>query len=334
MAICIRRRQFIGFVGGAAIGWPYVAVAQQPGNVRLIGVLMGGYVPADPDGQKYLAAFLKALQELGWTEHRNVRIEVRWMGDDLERLKAYAAELVALAPDVIFCSTTPVVAEISRLTRTIPVVFVQVNDPVSIGFVTNLARPGGNLTGFSLYEPAIGGKWLGVLKQMAPRVSRVGFMFLPEIASYVSILHAVEIAAPSLAIRVSAVGVHDASEIERAIATFGTNADGGLIVCPSPVTNGNHGLIADLAVRHHLPGVYPFRYYASSGGLVSYGPHLTEEYRRAASYVDRILKGEKPSDLPIQLPTKLELVINLKTAKALGLDVPPMLLTAADEVIE
>jgi putative ABC transport system substrate-binding protein len=334
MAICIRRRQFIGFVGGAAIGWPYVAVAQQSGNVRMIGVLMGGYLPADPDGQKYLAAFLKALQEVGWTEHRNVRVEIRWMGDDLEGLKAYAAELVALAPDVIFCSTTPVVAEISRLTRTIPVVFVQVADPVSIGFVTNLARPGGNLTGFSLYEPAIGGKWLGVLKQMAPRVSRVAFMFLPEIASYVSILRVAEAAAPSLAIRVSAVGVHDAGEIERAIATFGSDADGGLIVCPSPVTNGNHGLIAELAARHHLPGVYPFRYYASSGGLISYGPHLTEEYRRAASYVDRILKGEKPGDLPIQLPNKFEMVINLKTAKALGLDVPPMLLVAADEVIE
>jgi putative tryptophan/tyrosine transport system substrate-binding protein len=329
----MRRREFIAGIGSAA-ALPLVARAQQTDRMRLIGVLMGGYVSADPEGQANLAAFLNTLQGLGWTAGRNVRIEVRWMGDDVERLKTYAAELVALAPEVIFCSTTPVVAEISRLTPTIPIVFAQVADPVVVGFVTSMARPGGNVTGFAIYEPAIGGKWLQVLKEIAPRVSRVAFMLLPEIANYVAILRAAEAAAPSLAITVSVAGVHDAREIEHAITTFANDANGGLIVCPSAVTNGNHGLIAELAARHRLPGVYPFRYYASSGGLISYGPHLTDEYRRAASYVDRILKGEKPGDLPIQFPTRFELVLNLRTAKALGLDIPSSLLLQADEVIE
>jgi putative ABC transport system substrate-binding protein len=256
------------------------------------------------------------------------------MGDDAGRLKAYAAELVALAPEVIFCSTTPVVAEMSRLTRTIPIVFAQVADPVNVGFVTSMARPGGNITGFSLYEAAIGGKWLEILKEIAPRVSRVAVILLPQIASYVAMLRAAEAAAASLAIKVSEAGVHDAREIEHAITAFASDPEGGLIVCPSPITNGNHALIAELAARHHLPGVYPHRYYASSGGLVSYGHNLTDEYRRAASYVDRILKGEKPGDLPIQQPTKFELVINRTTAKALGLDIPTTLLATADEVIE
>jgi putative tryptophan/tyrosine transport system substrate-binding protein len=331
----MQRREFITLLGGgAAVAWPLAARAQQADRVRLIGVLMGGYLPADPEGQTYLGAFLNTLQGLGWTAGRNVRFEVRWMGDDAGRLKAYAAELVALAPEVIFCSTTPVVAEMSRLTRTIPIVFAQVADPVNVGFVTSMARPGGNITGFSLYEAAIGGKWLEILKEIAPRVSRVAVILLPQIASYVAMLRAAEAAAASLAIKVSEAGVHDAREIEHAITTFANDANGGLIVCPSAVTNGNHGLIAELAARHRLPGVYPFRYYASSGGLVSYGPHLTDEYRRAASYVDRILKGEKPGDLPIQAPTKFELVINGKTAKALGLTIPPSILARADEVIE
>jgi putative ABC transport system substrate-binding protein len=330
----VRRRQFITLLGGAAAAWPFAARAQQADRVRLIGVLMGGYLPADPEGQTYLGAFLNTLQGLGWTAGRNVRFEVRWMGDDAGRLKAYAAELVALAPEVIFCSTTPVVAEMSRLTRTIPIVFAQVADPVNVGFVTSMARPGGNITGFSLNEAAIGGKWLEILKEIAPRVSRVAVMLLPQIASYVAMLRAAEAAAASLAIKVSEAGVHDAREIEHAITAFASDPEGGLIVCPSPITNGNHALIAELAARHHLPGVYPHRYYASSGGLVSYGHNLTDEYRRAASYVDRILKGEKPGDLPIQQPTKFELVINRTTAKALGLDIPTTLLATADEVIE
>ena len=331
----MQRREFITLLGGGtAVAWPLAARAQQADRVRLIGVLMGGYLPADPEGQTYLGAFLNTLQGLGWTAGRNVRFEVRWMGDDAGRLKAYAAELVALAPEVIFCSTTPVVAEMSRLTRTIPIVFAQVADPVNVGFVTSMARPGGNITGFSLYEAAIGGKWLEILKEIAPRVSRVAVILLPQIASYVAMLRAAEAAAPSLAIKVSEAGVNDAREIEHAITAFASDPEGGLIVCPSPITNGNHALIAELAARHHLPGVYPHRYYASSGGLVSYGHNLTDEYRRAASYVDRILKGEKPGDLPIQQPTKFELVINRTTAKALGLDIPTTLLATADEVIE
>jgi len=331
----MQRREFITLLGGGtAVAWPLAARAQQADRVRLIGVLMGGYLPADPEGQTYLGAFLNTLQGLGWTAGRNVRFEVRWMGDDAGRLKAYAAELVALAPEVIFCSTTPVVAEMSRLTRTIPIVFAQVADPVNVGFVTSMARPGGNITGFSLYEAAIGGKWLEILKEIAPRVSRVAVILLPQIASYVAMLRAAEAAAASLAIKVSEAGVHDAREIEHAITAFASDPEGGLIVCPSPITNGNHALIAELAARHHLPGVYPHRYYASSGGLVSYGHNLTDEYRRAASYVDRILKGEKPGDLPIQQPTKFELVINRTTAKALGLDIPTTLLATADEVIE
>lgn len=334
MAVKIARRKFIAGLSGAAIAWPRVAVAQQSDKMRFIGVLMGGYESADAEGQKYFTAFLDALQGLGWTAGRNVRIEVRWLGDGAERLKANAAEVVALAPEVIFCASTPVVAETSRLTRTIPIVFAQVADAVSVGFVTSMARPGGNITGFSLYEPTIGGKWLEVLKEIAPRVSRVAVMLLPEFASYVAMVHAAEAAATPLSVKVSAAGVHNAREIEQAITTFASDADGGLIVTPSAVTNGNHGLIAELAARHRLPGIYPYRYYASSGGLVSYGPNLTNEYRRAASYVDRVLKGEKPGDLPIQQPTKFEMVINLKTAKAFGLTVPEVLLATADEVIE
>jgi putative ABC transport system substrate-binding protein len=334
MTIDIGRRKFMSALGSATLAWPLAARAQQSDKVRFIGVLMGGYESADTEGQTYFAAFLDALQGLGWTAGRNMRMEVRWMGDDAERLKANAAELVALAPEVIFCASTPVVAETSRLTRTIPIVFAQVADPVSVGFVTSMARPGGNITGFSLYEPTIGGKWLEVLKEIAPRVSRVAVMILPEFASYVAMVHAAEAAATPLSVKVSTAGVHNAREIEQAITTFASDADGGLIVTPSAVTNGNHGLIAELAARHRLPGIYPYRYYVSSGGLVSYGPNLTTEYRRAASYVDRILRGEKPGDLPIQQPTKFELVINLKTAKAFGLTIPQTLVATADEMIE
>jgi putative ABC transport system substrate-binding protein len=330
----MRRREFITLLASGAVAWPLAVRAQQGEQMRRIGVLMGGYLAADPEGQANLAAFLNTLQGLGWTQDRNVQIEVRWVGDDLEHAKAYAAELVGLTPEVIFCTSTPVVAVLARVTRAVPIVFAQVADPVSTGFVTNLARPGGNITGFSLYEPAIGGKWLEVLKEMAPRVTRAGFMFLPEVASYVAILHAVEAAAVPLAIKVSAAGVHDAREIERSITTLASDTDVGLIVCPSAITNGNHRLIAELAARYGLPGVYPYRYYAASGGLISYGPHLTDEYRRAAAYVDRVLRGEKPGDLPIQQPTKWELVINSKTAKALGLEIPNTLLATADEVIE
>jgi putative ABC transport system substrate-binding protein len=334
MVIRLTRSQFIRVLGGAAIAGPRVAAAQQSEKMRLIGVLMGGYLASDPEGQTYFNAFVNALSRLGWAAGRNLRVEARWMGDDEERMKTYATELVAMAPDVIFCASTPVAIEFSQLTRAIPIVFVQVADPISVGLVPNLARPGGNVTGFSLYEPTIGGKWLTVLKEIAPRVSRVGYILLPEIASYVAMVRVAEAAAPSLGVRVSTIGVHDGREIERGITTFANDGDGGLIVCPSAITNGNHKLIAELATKYRLPGVYPYRYYVSSGGLASYGPRLIDEYQRAVSYIDRILKGEKPGELPVQLPTKFELVISLKAANALQLTVPSMLLATADEVIQ
>lgn len=334
MAICLTRRNTLRFIGGSMLAGPARAIAQSPAKIRLIGVLVGGYTSTDAEGQTYFNAFLKTLSALGWDVGRNVRVEARWMGNDDERLKTYVSELVGMAPDVIFCASTPVAIEFSRATRSIPIVFVQVADPISVGLVSSLARPAANITGFSLYEPSIGSKWLAMLKQIAPRVSRVAFVLLPEIASYVEMVRDAETAAPSLGMSVIAIGVHDPQEIERGISDFAVNADGGLIVCPSAVTNSNHRLIADLAVRYGLPGLYPYRYYVSAGGLASYGPRLIDEYQRGATYVDRVLKGEKPGDLPIQLPIKFELVINVKAAKALQLTIPPMLLATADEVIQ
>lgn len=334
MAICLTRRNTLGFIGASMLAGSRRAVAQKPAKVRLIGVLIGGYTSTDAEGQTYFNAFLKTLSSLGWDEGRNLQIEARWMGDDEERLKAYVAQLVGMAPDVIFCASTPVAIEFSRATQNIPIVFVQVADPISVHLASSLARPAGNITGFSLYEPSIGGKWLGILKEIAPRVSRAAFVLLPEIASYAEMVRDGQTAAPSLGMSVSTIGVHNPQEIERGIANFAADANGGLIVCPSAVTNSNHQLIADLAVRYGLPGLYPYRYYVSAGGLASYGPRLIDEYRRGAAYVDRILKGEKPGDLPIQLPVKFELVINVKAAKALQLTMPPTLLATADEVIQ
>jgi putative tryptophan/tyrosine transport system substrate-binding protein len=331
----LTRRTFTCLIGGSVLAGPHVAIAQRAAKVRLIGVLIGGYTSTDSTGQAYLNAFLTALSGLGWIVDRNLRIEARWMGNDIERLKTYVAELVAMAPDVIFCASTPVAVEFARTTRTIPIVFVQVADPISDGLAASLARPAGNITGFSTgYDPAMGGKWLTVLKEIAPRVSRVGYMLLPEMASYIAMAHGAEAVAPSLGARVSMIGVHNPLEIERGITDFAADADGGLIVCPSAVTNSNHELIVELAARYKLPGVYPYRYYVSAGGLASYGVQLTDEYKRGATYVDRILKGEKPGDLPIQLPTSFEFVINLKAARALELTVPPTLLATADEVIQ
>jgi putative ABC transport system substrate-binding protein len=329
----MRRREFITLLGGATVAWPLTAHAQQLGKVRLIGVLMP-YAENDPEAQTRLAAFRNAFQGFGWTEARNVRIEVRWAGVDFERGKDYAAELIALAPDVILCATNYVVAELSHLSRTVSIVFVLVSDPVGGGFVASLARPGGNITGFTTFEPTMGGKWLQILKEIAPRVSRVAVLLLPEVASNVAMWRAAEAAGPSLAIKVSAAGVHDGTEIEHAIATFASQSDGGLVVLPNAVTLGHRNLITELAARHRIPTIYPFRYFATSGGLVSYGVDSTELWPRAAGYINRILKGEKPGDLPVQAPTKFELVINLKTAKALGLDVSLQLQQRSDEVIE
>jgi putative ABC transport system substrate-binding protein len=330
----MRRREFITLVGGAAASWPFAARAQQSSAVRLIGVLIGSASNV-PEVQNRFTAFLIALHGFGWTEGRNARIEVRWMGNDVERGKGYAAELVALAPDVILCAPTTALAEMSRLTRTIPIVFANVSDPVgSGGFVSRLDRPGGNITGFSNFEPTMGGKWLQLLKEIAPGVSHVTALVDPNSPINLPMARDVEVSGASLGVKVRAASVHDANDIERTIETLASEAGGGLIALVNPVTQGYYDLIIALAARHRLPAIYPYRSFAASGGLISYGIDQVEQWQRAAEYVDRILKGEKPGDLPVQAPTKFELAINLKTAKALGLDVSPQLQQRADEVIE
>jgi putative ABC transport system substrate-binding protein len=326
----MNRRDMIALLGSAA-AWPVAARAQQP---RRIGVLVANYAQTDREGQAPIAAFLDTFQRLGWTEGRNVRIEYRWDAGDGERIKASAAELVHSAPDLIVVATNAGLAELHRLTSTIPIVFAQVSDPVGSGFVAGLARPGGNITGFQTFEPAMGGKWLGVLKEAAPNLSRMAVLFGSDSASNVAFLRAAEAAAPSLGVTVTAVDVHDGGEIEREIATFASQPDGGLIVMPHPHTVENRATIIILAAGHHLPAIYPFRYFAADGGLLSYGPNEIDEWRGAATYADRILRGEKPSELPVQAPTKYELVINMKTAKALGFNIPPAFALRADEVIE
>jgi putative ABC transport system substrate-binding protein len=329
----MKRREFITLLGSAAAAWPLAARAQQPERMRRIGVLMP-YAENDPEAQTRLTAFRNAFLPLGWTEGRNVRIEVRWAGVNFERGKDYAAELIALAPDVILCATNYAVAELSHLTRTVPIVFVLVSDPVGSGFVSSVRRPDGNITGFTTFELTMGGKWLQILNEIAPRVSRVAVLLLPEAASNIAMWRAAEAAGPSLGVQVSAAGVHDGIEIEHAIAKLASQSDGGLVALPNAATLGHRDLISELAARHRLPTIYPFRYFAASGGLISYGVDATEPWRRAAEYIDRILKSAKPGDLPVQAPTKFELVINLKTAKVLGLTVPSSLLARADEVIE
>jgi putative tryptophan/tyrosine transport system substrate-binding protein len=327
----MQRREFITAFGCTVAAWPRVASAQPYNKPRLIGVLIG-FASNDPEAENRFAAFRSAFQGLGRIEGSNVRIEVRWAGEDVERVKAYAEELIALAPDVILCTPTPALAELSRLSHSIPIVFANVSDPVGSGFVSSLGRPGGNVTGFSSFEPTIGGKWLQLLKEIAPRVSRMAVLVQPENASNVQMLHAAEASGPSLGVDVSATNIRDGTDIERAVAGLAT--DGGLVVLPNPVTLGHRDLITALAAQHRLPAIYPFGIFPASGGLASYGFDSIDLWRRAAGYVDRILKGEKPADLPVQAPTKYELVINLKTAKALDLDVSLQLQQRADEVIE
>jgi putative tryptophan/tyrosine transport system substrate-binding protein len=287
----------------------------------------------DPVSQDRLAAFVQGLQELGWTVGRNLQIDYRWGGGNVERYRTFAAELVALTPDVLVTAGAPAVEALQRATRTVPIVFTNVTDPVGGGLVASLARPGGNTTGLTLSEYGLSGKWLELLKEIAPRVTRVAVLRDP-VAVGIGQFAAIQAAAPSLQIELSPVDVRDATEIERAVTAFADGPNGGLIATASALTAIHRELIIALATRHKLPAVYPFRYYVTSGGLISYGPDTVDQYRLAARYVDRILKGEKPADLPVQAPTKYELVINLKTAKALGLDVPPSLLARADEVIE
>jgi putative ABC transport system substrate-binding protein len=329
----MRRREFITLLGGAVAAWPLLARAQQDERMRRVGVLMN--LPAeDAEGQTRVAAFVAGLRESGWTDGRNVRIDTRWGAGDADRFRRYAGELVALAPDVILSSGTPSAAALQQATRNVPIVFVQAVDPVGSGFVENLARPGGNMTGFSVFEYGISGKWLELLKEISPRVTRAAILRDLALGYGSGQLGAIQSVAASLGVELSPLDVRDTGAIERALAAFARFSNGGLIVTASASALVHRELITTLAARHRLPAVYPFRYFTTSGGLISYGPDSIEPFRRAAGYVDRILKGEKPADLPVQAPTKYELVINLKTAKALGLEVPPMLLARADEVIE
>ena len=329
----MRRREFIAGLAGSAAA-ALAARAQQPDRMRRIGVLFGGLAETDPEGQARVAAFREGLQKLGWTEGRNVRIATRWAAGDADRLRAYAAELVAIAPDAILAGGTPALAALQQATRTVPIVFAQVGDPVGLGFVSSLARPGGNITGFAPYEFAIGVKWLELLKQIAPRVTRVAFMYDPANPAWAGYLAELEAAASSFGVRVSGAAVHNAAEIERAVDALAREPNGGLIAMTTPAVQAHRESIIALSARHRLPAVYGYRFFVTSGGLASYGIDNIDLYRGAASYVDRVLKGEKPGELPVQFATKFELVINLKTAKALGLDVPITLLARTDEVIE
>jgi putative ABC transport system substrate-binding protein len=329
----MRRREFIKLIAGATAVWPLAARAQRGERLRRIGVLMN--FPADDSvGQARLAAFLQGLREAGWADGRNARIDYRWGTTNADSARIHTAELLALAPDVILASASPAVAALQQTTHTVPIVFVGVIDAVGAGFVDSLSQPGGNITGFSNFEYGVSGKWLELLKEIAPRVTRVAVLRDPSVASGSGQLGAIQSVAPSLGVELSPLGVRDAGEIERVVAAFARLPKGGLIVVGAPSVAVHRDLIVALAARHKLPAVYVGRFFVTAGGLISYGPDLIDQYRRAAGYVDRILKGEKPADLPVQAPTKYELAINLKTAKALGLDVPQSLLARADEVIE
>jgi putative ABC transport system substrate-binding protein len=330
----MRRREFLGILGGATLARSLAAWAQQHDVVRRIGVLMG-FVESDREGQVFVAAFREGLQKLGWAEGRNIRIEYRWTGLDRELVQRFAKELVALQPDLILTQSTPATAELLRQTRTIPIVFALVADPIGSGFVANFPRPGGNVTGFVTMEPTMAAKWLELLKEIAPRTARVAMLFNPATAPYAEYwLNPFKAAAASFAVQAIVAAVHDTSELQSAIAAQAQEPNGGLIVMPDTFTTGHRLEITSLAARHRLPAVYPYRVFAETGGLLSYGDDLTDNFRRAASYVDRILKGEKPAELPVQAPVKFELVINLKTAKALGLDVPLQFQQRAEKIIE
>ena len=330
----MRRREFLSLLGGAAAAWPLAARAQHSEQMRRIGVLQGGSDTDDPRSQPNIAAFLQTLQQLGWADGRNVKIDYRWPAADADKTRKYAAELVALAPDVILAMSSPSLVSLLQATRTVPIVFVGVADPVGAGFVDSLSRPGGNATGFVLFDYSLSTKWLELLKEIAPGVKRAAVLRDPAIASGIGQWGAISSAAPSLGVEVSPVNVRDAPEIERGVAAFARSGNGGLIVTGSPLSLIHRDLIIALAARHKLPTVYFVRAFVAGGGLISYGPDLADHSRRAAGYVDRILKGEKPADLPVQAPTKYDLVVNLKTAKALGLTIPPAVLARADEVIE
>ena len=330
----MKRREFITLLGGAAAAWPLAARAQQPERMRHIGVLIG--VADDAETKSWVAAFRKRLDELGWKVGSNLQIEERWTAGDPEQNRVFASELLAMKPDAIFAFSSVAVAALRQESRTVPIVFTAISDPVGSGFVESLARPGGNATGFTNFVPTMAAKWLEVLKEIAPQVQRAVLLFNPQTAPYVAQYYQrpFEAAAPSFGVQATAAVVHQTGEIEAALADMAREPGGGLVVPPDNFSYVHRELIFALAARHRLPAVYPFRFMAREGGLISYGVDLGETFPRAAEYIDRILKGTKPADLPVQAPTKFELAINVKTARALGLDVSPTLLARADEVIE
>jgi putative ABC transport system substrate-binding protein len=329
----IRRREFVTLLGGAAAAWPFGAGAQQGEPMRRIGVLMGTTAD-DAESKAHLGAFLQHLQSLGWIEGRNLRIDIRWSRGNIDDIRKYAAELVALAPDAILAGTGATVPALQQATRTVPIVFAQTIDPVGGGFIKSLARPGGNTTGFTQFEYTLAGKWPELLKQVAPAVARAAVLRDPTTAAGIGQWAVTQAAAASIGMELTPIVVRDPDEIEREIGEFAKGANGGLIQVVGTRANLHRQFVIAQAARRRLPAIYPYRFHVAAGGLISYGPDLVDQYRRAASYVDRILKGANPADLPVQAPTKYELVINLKTAKTLGLDIPAAMLARADEVIE
>jgi putative ABC transport system substrate-binding protein len=334
----MKRRDFITLIGGTAAvashSWPRAARSQAPERMRRIGVLAGGTTADDPETVVRNAAFLQSLQQLGWSDSRNLQIDYRWGLGNTDNIRKYAMELAALAPDLILASGTAALAPLLQATRTVPIVFVNVADPVGAGFVDSLARPGGNATGFMQFEYSLSGKWLELVKEIAPGVTRAAVLRDPTITAGIGQFAIIQSVAASVGVEVIPVGVRDAGEIERAVTVFARSSNGGLIVTSSALSVVHRELIVTLAARHKLPAVYPRRLYVMGGGLISYGFDIIDQHRRAAGYVDRILKGEKPADLPVQAPTRYELVVNLKTAKALGIEIPATVIARADEVIE
>src|SRR5262245_21184462 len=337
----MRRREFITLIGGVAASWPLAGHTQPAESVRRIGMLVGTFAKGDREGQDRIAAFLVTFQKLGWSDGRNFRMDYYWGAGNSQEIGATAKELLRAMPDVIVVVGNAALAELRRQTSTLPVVFIQISDPVGSGFVASLARPGGNMSGFQNFEPAMGGKWLGVLKEAAPGMSRVAVIFSSDTTVNSEFLRAAEAVAPALGVQVTPLDVTPANvpgsaatKISDTIATFASQPNGGLIVMPHIYTAANRGSIIALAARHRLPAVYPFPYFAIEGGMMSYGPNQIDQWRGAATYVDRILRGGKPSDLPVQQPTKFELVINMRTAKALGLNIPPAFPLRADQIIE
>jgi putative ABC transport system substrate-binding protein len=328
----MNRRDFITLIGGTAVGWPLAARAQQGEPMRRIGVLTA-FTEEDRESKARIAAFRQGLQELGWTDGRNVQIDIRWAAGNADLYRRYAVELVALAPDVVLANGGVALTPLQQVTRTVPIVFVNVPDPVAAGFVASLARPGGNATGFTASEYSLSSKWLELLKEVVPRLTRVAVIRDPSAHGSIGQFAAIQAVAVPLGVELSPVELRDATEMQQTITAFAGESNRGLILT-SAGSGVRRALVIALAARYRLPAIYPYRYHVIDGGLISYGPDIVDQYRRAAGYVDRILKGEKPADLPVQAPTKYELVINLKTAKALGLETPPTLLARADEVIE